>query len=89
MSDDSWKEIILGDNSGDWTKESDHIFIEPNGRSVHEMELILNELIGPVETEWRFLGSPRVNVHPDISIKKIRKEEIIGILKSNNLLLLP
>jgi len=80
----------LSNNSNNgWTKESDHIFIEPNNRSVYDIELILNELIGPVGEDWKFLGSPRVNVHPDISVNPDRKEDIIRILKSNNLLWLP
>ena len=76
-------------SSNRWTKESDRILLELNDHSLRDVEIILNELIGPNEKEWIFLGNPRIYVNPAISVKLIRKEEIIGILKSNNLLWLP
>ncbi len=90
LSGDSWKKAMFGNDDSEWTRTLDKIFLEPNGRNVREIESILNELIGPIGEEWRFLSlNPRILVHPDISVKKTRREEIIEILESNNLLMLP
>lgn len=88
MSNNGYKKS--GNDDNNWTKTLDKISLKPNGHNIHEIELILNKLIGPIEKEWKFMSlSPRIYVYPDISVKKTEREKIVEILKLNNLLLLP